>query len=108
MLNDLIWTWCPKQIYVGNSVLKTVVALDAICYNDGVQGTLPVLTKLWIEHGFFTADACRKADICRVKQVNRKSTNKIKQRRKTLRAVRKGFNDKNEQEEGETYGSGAF
>ena len=74
----------------------------------GAQGTLPALAKLGIEHGFFTADACRKADICRVKQANRKSTKKVKQRRKTLRAVRKGFNDKNKQEEGETYGSAAF
>ena len=67
-----------------------------------------VLTKLRIEHGFFTADTCRKADICREKQANRKSTSKVKQRRKTLWAVTKGFNDKNEQEEGETYGSRAF
>ena len=89
LLNNLIWTRCPKRIYVGNSVLKTVVASDVICYNDGVQGTLPVLTKLGIEHGFFTADACQKGDICRVKQAKRKSTNKVKQRRKTLRAVRK-------------------
>ena len=107
-LNNLIWTRCPKRIYVGNSVLKTAVASAVICYNDGVQGALPVLTKLGIEHGFFTADACRKANICRVKQANRKSPSKVKQRRKTLRAVRKGFNGKNEQEEGETYGSGAF
>ena len=107
-LNNLIWTRCPKRIYVGNSVLKTAVASAVICYNDGVQGTLPVLTKLGIEHGFFTDDSCRKAGILRVKQANRKSTNKVKLRRKTLRAVRKGFNDKNEQEEGETYGSGAF
>ena len=36
-----------------------------------------------------------------VKQANQKSTNKVKQRHK-------GFNDKNEPEEGETYRSGAF
>ena len=102
-LNNLIWTRCPKRIYFGNSVLKTAVASAVICYNDGVQGTLPILTKLVIEHGFFTADACRKADICHAKKATRKSTNKVKQRRKTLRAVRKGFNDKNEQEEGETW-----
>ena len=52
LLNNLIWTWCPKRIYVGNSVPKTAVASAVICYNDGVQGTLPVLTKLGIEHGF--------------------------------------------------------
>ena len=67
-LNNLIWIRCPKWIYVGNFALKTAVASAVICYNDGVQGTLPVLTKLGIEHGFFTADACQKGDICRVKQ----------------------------------------
>ena len=104
----IIWYRHGVRKGIGNSVLKTAVASAVICYNDGVQGTLPVLTKLGTEHGFFTPNACRKADICRVKLANRKSTNKVKQRRKTLRAVRKGFNDKNEQEEGETYGSGAF
>ena len=34
-LNNLIWTRCPKRIYVGNSVLKTAVASAVICYNDG-------------------------------------------------------------------------
>ena len=93
-LNNLIWTRCPKRIYVGGSVLKTAVASVVIRCNDGVQGTLPVLIKLGIVHGFFTADAFRKADTCRVKHANRKSTHKVKQRRKTLRAGRKGFNDK--------------
>ena len=106
LLNNLIWTRCPKRIYVGNSVIKAAVASAVICYNDWVQGTLRDRDRdrTW----FLTANACRKADICRVKQAKRKSTNKVKQRRKTLRAVRKGFNDKNEQEEGETYGSEAF
>ena len=104
----IIWYRHGVRKGIGNSVLKTAVASAVICYNDGVQGTLPVLTKLGTEHGFFTPNACRKADICRVKLANRKSTNKVKQRRKTLRAVRKGFNDKNEQEEGETYGSEDF
>ena len=32
----------------------------------------------------------------------------LKKRRKQLRAIRKGFTDKNELEEGETYGYGQF
>ena len=73
-LNNLIWTWCPKRIYVGNSAIKIAVASPAICYNDEVQGTLPVLTKSGIKHGIFRADVCRKADICYVKQDNQTST----------------------------------
>ena len=37
-LNNLIWTWCPKRIYIGNFVLKTALASATICYNNGVQG----------------------------------------------------------------------
>ena len=66
-MNNLIWTRCPKRIYVGNFVLKIAVASAVICYNDGIQGKLPVLTKLGIDHSVFTADACQKGDICRVK-----------------------------------------
>ena len=35
-LDNLIWTRCPKRIYVGNFVLKTAVASAVICYNDRV------------------------------------------------------------------------
>ena len=37
-LNNLIWTWCPKRIYIGNFVLKTALASATICYNNGVEG----------------------------------------------------------------------
>ena len=39
LLNNLIWTQCPKRIYVGNSILKTAVASAVICYNDVFQET---------------------------------------------------------------------
>ena len=36
-LNNLIWTWCPKRIYIGNFVVKTALASAAICYNNGLN-----------------------------------------------------------------------
>lgn len=107
-LNNLIWTRCSKRVYVGNSVFKTAVASAVIAFNDGAQGLLPVFTNLGVECGFYTTEGCKKSDIQRVKQSDHKSTTKVKQRRKKLRATRKGYNDKNELEEGETYASGAF
>lgn len=49
-----------------------------------------------------------KTDVARVKECDQKSSEPVKKRRKKLRAIRKGFNDRNELDEGETYASGAF
>ena len=69
------------------------------------MGLLDVLRKLGIDCGFYTTEGSCKADINCIKQARRKSSDIIK-RPKTLRAVRKGFNNKHESEEGNTYGYG--
>ena len=45
-LNNLIWTRCPKRVYVGNSVFKTSVASAVVTYNDGAMGLIPAF-KNW-------------------------------------------------------------
>jgi len=44
----------------------------------------------------------------RIKEANRKATDKSKGRRKNLRGIRKGFDDKNAMEEGDTYEYGGL
>ena len=107
-LNNIIWTRCPKRVYVGNSIFKTAVASAVISFNDGANGLLPVFEKIGIECGFFTTDGFNNSDINRIIQCNRKSSDSVKSKRKSLHAERKGFNDQNELEEGETYASGKF
>lgn len=107
-LNNVIWTRCPKRIYVGNSTFKTAVASAVITYNDGALGLYPVFEKSGIEIGYFTKVLSQKCDIKRIKHANLKSTEKCKNRRKRLRGIRKGFKDKEEQEEGQVYGYGQF
>ena len=107
-MNNVIWSRCPKRVYVGNNTFKTAVASAVISYNEGTKGLLSVYRKLGIEPGHYTVSGFQKCDIARVKEANRKSTDRTQKRRKKLRAIRKGFNDKNALEEGETYGYGAF
>ena len=76
--------------------------------SDGAKGLLPVFDRLGIEPGYFTVESSNRADLERIKQSDRKSTGRVKARRKTLRGIRKGFNDKHELDEGETYASGSF
>ena len=107
-LNNLIWVRCPKRVYVGNTTFKTAVASAVIAYNEGKKGLLPVFEKLGIEPGHYTNIGFEKADVKRVMESNRKASETEKKRRKKRRAIRKGYEDKNTMEEGETYGYGAF
>ena len=57
--NNLIWTKCPKQVYVGNSTFKMSVASAVINYNDGATGLLPVFNELGVNCGFYTTAESR-------------------------------------------------
>ena len=67
-----------------------------------------VFKKLGIDCGYYTTEENRKADCLRVRHSDHKSMKHVNKRRKQLRAIRKGFADKNELEEGETSGYGQF
>ena len=99
-LNNLIWTKCPKQVYVGNSTLKMSVASAVINYNDGATRLLPVLIKLGVNCGFYTTAGSKSKDIHRIKQSNHITEDSVKKRRKKLRAIRKGYNDKDKFKDG--------
>ena len=61
-----------------------------------------------IKPGKFCTKEMRCADLVRVKKANYKAKDKIKVRRKKLRAGRKHHSDKAEEKEGVTYDSGSF
>ena len=57
------------------------------------------LTKSGIEPGYYTMESCTRADLERIKQSDCKLTDGVKVGWKTLRAIRKDFNDKHELDE---------
>jgi len=59
-------------------------------------------------YGKFTAQFCVKKDNDRISVMERKSKIENKNRRKRLRAVKKGFSDRDEENEGVVYGAGLF
>ena len=68
-----------------------------------------VTEALGIRSGTFMGSSFEEKDASWLKMKNIKSSEKATQRRKTLRAMRKGFQDKEREEEGgEAYASGAF
>ena len=77
-------------------------------FNDGNISFLYVLQHLGVDPGYFTTAICRKRDAIRIMKSNIRSTATSKQRRKTLRAINKGWLDKKQDVEGVSYGKGAF
>ena len=66
------------------------------------------MKKLRIVQGYFSELFCHNKDIFRGTIMENKSTQETKTRRKRLRAIRKGFADTDEVQEGLTYGCGEF
>ena len=66
------------------------------------------MKRLGIEKGHFTNAGSNKKSRKRKKSIEQKNTDRFKKRRKQLRALKKGWQDKEVQQEGETYAAGKF
>eukprot|EP00794_Sanderia_malayensis_P002926 gene2926-3380_t len=107
-LNSVIWKKCPKDVFVGRRVLELGVSCAVINFNNGSSGMMEVYRKLGLVAGKQTADGCKRKDKQRLKHNVVQSSEKAKKRRKKLRSLRKGYTDKEEEEEGgKSYLSGA-
>ena len=59
-LNNLIWTKCPKNVYVEREVLEMGVSSAMINFNNGACGILNVFHGANMEPGYFTKMFCLK------------------------------------------------
>ena len=107
-INNVIWQKCSKRVFVGRSTLELGVYSAVIHFNKGCSGLLNVFSKLGIRHGKYRTSFLTENTSKKKKERARKMSEKGKKRRKKLRAIRKGWEDKNKENEGTTYGSGAF
>lgn len=107
-INNVIWRRCPKEVFVGRSTIEIGVCSAVISFNDGAAGILTLFDLLGIIYGKFTEQYCFQKDTDRIMLMNRKEAVANKKRRKHLRSVKKGFNDKVSEKEGTTYGAGLF
>ena len=73
-----------------------------------MSGIIEVFNKLNIKPGTFCEKYCGFKHEKRITQMDRKSSDSVKQRRKKFRAHRKGFQDKCKENEGVSYKAGLF
>jgi len=88
-LNGIIWTRCPKRVYVGRKTLEIGVSSAVLEFNNGKEGIFDVMKRAGLSIGEIQKQSTEKASMrCKRVLVN-KSTPVVKRRRKDLRAVKK-------------------
>ena len=107
-LNSFIWRRLPKDVYVGRYVLEMGVCSAILHFNSGATKKVDIMKQLGVCAGHFTKEFCLVKNNNRIKNMKRKMSAKGIADRKSKRALRKGFQDKNEEKEGEVYGPGQF
>ena len=92
-LNAFVWKRAPKDIFVGKNVSDIYVASAVIAFNDGALGNMKVMEKIGLHTGHFNVEASRIVDLVRIPGVgyHYKGKEKVKIRRKTLHAQKKGL-----------------
>eukprot|EP00112_Aurelia_sp_Birch-Aquarium-sp1_P012112 Seg2545.2 transcript_id=Seg2545.2/GoldUCD/mRNA.D3Y31 product="hypothetical protein" protein_id=Seg2545.2/GoldUCD/D3Y31 len=88
-LNNLIWKRCPKKIYQGKKVVQLCTASAVSSFNDGASSVAAVLKHMGVMPGRHTVAGIMTADKNRITCADKKSSEKAKQRRKKLRAIKK-------------------
>ena len=104
--NICIWKKAPKETFIARKTLEVAVASAVIHFNDGGKGILDIMEKCGFSPGHYTVSGYAQNDRARVKSMNVKASSFLKQRRKKLRAQRKGWEDKESVDK--SYAAGAF
>jgi len=107
-LNQLIWKRCPKNSVAGREIVEIATAAAVLQFNDGGYGVVNVMKSLNMEVGYFARRGIYSLMNKRVYFSDKKTEMVTKKRRKKLRSMKKGFEDKDLEQEGEKYITGGF
>ena len=92
-LNHIVWKKCPKNIYVSRTILELGVYSAILEFNEGSFGVDLVFKQYGILCSQPFLKLSYRRDSSRVKTLDKKSTDVAKQRRKTIRTIKKGLID---------------
>ena len=108
--NQFVWQRCPKQTFVSKQVLESGVYSSVSTYNDGFISLKNVFKSLTLNMVNTSWKEPIHETVCMLKTWIKKNWKVVKDRRKKLRAIRKGLINKyrENEEEGDAYSSGHF
>ena len=108
-LNNMIWTKCPKAIFVERPLLEMSVNSAILEYNEGSTGVFKEFDIFNISPGICSVRLSRKRGRISVVGMVRKSSEEGKKRRKHIRKVKKCIVDnEKDNEKSKSYVAGGF
>eukprot|EP00117_Sycon_ciliatum_P039921 scpid68490/ scgid29417/ len=107
-LNGLVWGMCPKKSFCSRQTAETAAHLATAIFNDGYKTVANILSASGCAVSLSITAFPSRFDSDKAYHKRRKSSEEEKSARKRRRAIRKGFADRAQQEEGETYCAGGF
>ena len=108
-LNKIIWTKCPKTVFVHKTVIDMGVNSAVLQFNDGLSAISNVFAYFGFQGGYVMNNISLRGDRKSVKKSQQKSSDEGKRRRKRLRHKDKAQKDKEtESEPQESYVKGGF
>ena len=105
-LNKLIWERCTKEKYVERVVIEEAVYSAIAYFNEGAKSIGNLFSKVGVRCEQYSQQACARKDDSRLYHAAYKTKESTQKRRKVLRAIRKGFQDKATEAEGDLYSAG--
>ena len=82
-LNLIIWTRCPKNIFVNRSTLEIGINSAIIHFNNGSIGVTEVFNHFGLS-GNVTIKKSQERNEDRITRMNKKSTNQVKKKEKKI------------------------
>ena len=107
-LHGLIWQRCPKITYSARKMVEIAAASAACHLNDGRECIRNLLNRMELNVGAHADRGLQRSALKRKHHSELRNSERAKRRRKDLRSIKKGWNDKINEVEGESYGSGKF
>jgi hypothetical protein len=83
--NNIVWTRCPKRVFVGRIALELCLYDAATCFNDGNVGRYKVLQKLKIDPGSHTLEGLKAMDARRILRQKCKVNFMVRAKRRGLK-----------------------
>lgn len=106
--NGCVWNRLPKTNFIGFNQFELGIYDAVACFNTGNKAILQIFKELGFKPGYFTLAGCHTANCQRLQVAGRKSSSKVKLRRKVVRGLKKAKGDKQTEKEGKSYGAGEF
>lgn len=107
-LHSVIWSRCPKIVFVGKVRLTRAVASAVASFNEGTVHVSQIMDKLAIESNELTFAAIESLDRDRILKARKRSQQCSKFQRKKRSEAKKLQRAKNQAKEGVLYGAGEF